>query len=368
MRFVYIFFVVLLSINSYQTIGNTSPSNKYSKLNVEVSPNLGQKQTSKYRIIITSHPAAFGEAQAAKRIAHAASLLGWEWAIIENLDQQPEYVSNLKPNFVISLREENTPIPGTIHLLYLHVPMFMYLNKDNTLCTKAYPNVLKYDGFLSVVPDAKPVEQAYVDTRQKPFFSVDTVFSVVKTDFKNSPKTRLCYWGSTWDNARGGEHYRKIYELLDQTNYFEIYGSEYSWKKMNLKSYRGMLPVDATSVVDKITECGIALVLHSHEHIRGKVPTSRIFEAAAASAVIICDRHPFVQKEFGDSVLYIDPNQEPEKVFAQINAHMKWIHENPNKAVALARRSHAIFIERFTLENELKKIAQLYERMRSYKK
>lgn len=338
------------------------------KLQTKLSFSADDKQKAKYRIIITNHPAAFGEAQAAERIAHAASLLGWEWAIIENLDQQAHYVAKLKPNFVISLREENTPVPGALHFLYLHVPMFMYLNKDGTLCTGGYPNILKYDGFLSVVPDASAVEKAYVRTQKKPFFSINTFFSVTKTNFQNTPKVRLCYWGSTWDNARGGEHYRKIYGLLDQTEYFEIYGAPISWEKLNLKSYLGMLPVDATSVVDKITKCGIALVLHSHEHIRGNVPTSRIFEAAAASAVIICDRHPFVEKEFGDSVLYIDPNQEPEKVFKQIDDHVQWIHANPSEAVALAQKSHTIFVEKFTLENELKKIADLYERVRLEKK
>ena len=107
----------------------------------------------------------------------------------------------------------------------------------------------------------------------------------------------------------------------------------------------------------------LPLVLHSHEHIKGGVPTSRIFEAAAASAVIICDHHPFVEKEFGDAVLYIDPNQDPEAVFKQIDDHMKWVHANPDEAMALARRSHAIFMERFTLENELLKIGQMYEHM-----
>jgi hypothetical protein len=347
-----------------EEVSATSTSNKVpKKLNVELSSNLGEKQRSKYRIIITNHPAAFGEAQSAKRIAYAASCLGWEWAIVERIDQQPEYLDRLKPNFVISLREEIKPIPGTPHFLYLHVPMFMYLNKDGALSTKAYPNVLAYDGFLSVVPDNKPVKEAYIKSKRQPFFNVNTVLSVTKTEFKYTPKKRLCYWGSTWDKARGSEHYRQLYQLLDKSGYFDIYGPEWSWRKMDLKSYRGMLPLDAHTVVDAISECGIALVLHSHEHIKGSVPTSRIFEAAAASAVIICDPHPFVKEHFSDAVLYIDPNQEPEKVFQQIDQYVKWVHNNPDKAMQLARRAHTIFTERFTLEKELEKIANLYETM-----
>lgn len=359
-----LFTVGVLCIFLCVNVSAGAPVKASRKLNVEFSFPKNAKKQSKYRIIITNHPAAFGELQAAKRIAKAISNLGWEWAIIDRIDQQPEYIKQLKPDFVISLREEIKPVGGVPHFLYLHVPMFMYLNKDGSLCTRAYPNILLYDGFLEIVPKAEPVRTAYIQEHNKPYYSIKTFFSVPKTAFKATPKKRLCYWGSTWDKARGGKHYQSFYTLLDKTNYFDLYGPAWAWEKMNLKSYRGTLVIDDYSLVEKISECGIALILHSHEHIRGGVPTSRIFEAAAASAVIICDKHPFVEKEFGDSVLYVDPNQTPEKVFQQIDTHVKWVHANPKKAIALARRSYQIFIERFTLESEVLKIAKMYEDMR----
>jgi hypothetical protein len=321
----------------------------------------------KYRVVVVKHKFAFGEAQAVENIARAAANIGWDCRVVLETDFCPEKIKSMHPDFIISLREEIVPMDGYINFLYLHVPMFMYLNKDGTLCTRAYPNVLKYQGFLSVVPDASPVKNAYEACNKKPCYCVQTVFSVPKREFNSSPKTRLCYSGGClWDKTRGGDHYQRFYQLLDQTDYFDLFGLPKAWEKMNLKSYRGFLPVDDHTMVDTISTCGIALVLHSHEHIRGGVPTSRIFEAAAASAVIICDHHPFVEKEFGDAVLYIDPNQSPENVFAQIDAHVKWVHQNPDKAIALAKRSHAIFMERFTLENELLKISKLYESMQRH--
>jgi hypothetical protein len=319
---------------------------------------------SKYRVIVVKHKFAFGEAQAVENIARAAANIGWDCRVILESDFCPEKINPVHPDFIISLREDISPLAGYVNFLYLHVPMFMYLNKDETLCTRAYPNVLKYQGFLSIVPDASPVKIAYEALYKKPFYSVQTVFSVPKRKFNSSPKKRLCYTGGAlWDRNRSGQQYQQFYRLLDQTDYFDLFGPSKAWEKMNLKSYRGFLPVDDHTMVATIENCGIALVLHSHEHIRGGVPTSRIFEAAAASAVIICDHHPFVKKEFGDAVLYIDPNQAPEKVFAQIDAHVKWVHQNPDKAIELAKRSHAIFMERFTLENELLKISKLYESM-----
>ena len=326
--------------------------------------NKSKESPKKYRIVVVKHKFAFGEAQAVENIALAATHIGWDCRVMLQSDFCSEKINSVDPDFIISLREDIAPLDGYINFLYLHVPMFMYLNKDGTLCTKAYPNILKYQGFLSVVPDASAVKMAYEALYNKPFYSVQTVFSVSKREFNDSPKLRLCYsGGALWDKNRAGQQYQKFYQLLDQTDYFDLFGLPKAWEKMNLKSYRGFLPVDDHTVVDTIANCGIALVLHSHEHIKGGVPTSRIFEAAAASAVIICDHHPFVEKEFGDSVLYIDPNQAPEKVFAQIDAHVKWVHDNPDKAIELARRSHAIFMERFTLENELLKIAALYESM-----
>lgn len=338
------------------------------ELDIRLSPNLKGAQKAKYRLLFTNHPAAFGEVQAVHRLTKAASNLGWEWAIVECLDKQPEYIDQLKPNFVVSLRAEIQPVPGAIHLLYLHAPMFMYVNKEGVFRDRDYPHVLKYDGFLSVVPDSKPIQVAYEAWHHKPFYNVDTVFGAQAIAFNDTPKVRLCHWGCIWDTARGSDHYQRFYRLLDQTGYFDLYGHPKSWTSMGLTSYRGLLPMDDHSVTDAIAKCGIALVLHSHEHIKGGVPTSRIFEAAAASAVIICDHHPFVEREFGDTVLYIDPTQAPEEVFKQVDDHVMWVHANPDKAMELARRSHAIFMERFTLERELLKIAEMYEKMTKNKK
>lgn len=335
------------------------------QLDVKLSSNLGKQQTAKYRVLITNHPAAFGEVQVVQRLTKAASNLGWEWAIVECVDKQPHYVEQLKPNFIISLRAETAPVAGAVNLLYLHAPLFMYLNKDGVFSETAYPHILKYDGFLAVTPDVTPIRKAYETLHNKPFHSIQTVFGVQSTDFNEAPKTRLCHWGCIWDKARGSDAYQQLYHMLDTTDYFDLYGHPKSWEKMNLKSYRGLIPADDHSVVDTISRCGIALVLHSHEHIKGGVPTSRIFEAAAASAVIISDEHPFVKEHFGDAVLYIDPNQAPEKVFAQIDTHVKWAKEHPADAMKLARKAYDIYAKRFTLEGELIKIAQLYEKIKS---
>ena len=93
----------------------------------------------------------------------------------------------------------------------------------------------------------------------------------------------------------------------------------------------------------------------------GDCPSARIFEAAAASSIIISDELPFTKKHFGDSVLYVDTTRSAEEMFRTINAHMQWIFAHQGEAEAMARRSHQIFCEKFALEDLMRDILDLYE-------
>jgi hypothetical protein len=66
-------------------------------------------------------------------------------------------------------------------------------------------------------------------------------------------------------------------------------------------------------------------------------------------------------ENFGDCVLYVDVFQPVEEIFRQIDGHMRWIHENPEAAMDLARRAHAIFMEKFTMEMGVDKLFEFYE-------
>jgi spore maturation protein CgeB len=102
--------------------------------------------------------------------------------------------------------------------------------------------------------------------------------------------------------------------------------------------------------------------MHRDTHLKAGAPSGRIFEAAAAAAVIISDKHPFVEKEFKNSVLYVD--QTRDDLFEQIDTHMRWIKENPEAAKTKALQAHKIFLEKFTLEEQL---IRLYENFKTIK-
>lgn len=174
--------------------------------------------------------------------------------------------------------------------------------------------------------------------------------TVAATNYRPNP-VNLMYCGDKYfENIRSElDKYKVLWKALDKTGYFFVYGTKHAWE--NLTSYQGRLPADGKSFVDAINQHGIYLVLHDKKHLKEGVPSGRIFEGAAASAVIISDKHPFVKREFKDSVLYIDETRDD--LFEQIESHMNWIKENPEKAKSKAVKAHSIFLEKFTLEEQL---------------
>ncbi len=208
----------------------------------------------------------------------------------------------------------------------------------------------KYDAILSVLSKEK-LKKLFPNEVVVPFY-----FSVPSTKFSDNLKTRLFFGGDAWDKYRKST-VAKLYKFLDRTGYFDLYGT----KGFDLTSYRGFIPFGESTVLNAMRRSGVALVLHSNVHFENDIPTARIFEAVAASTVVITDRLPFIVKNFGNTVLYIDRDRSPEEIFKQIDKHMQWILSHPEESIELARRSHEIFIKNFTLERIMKNVMKNYE-------
>ncbi|MDP2193845.1 MAG: glycosyltransferase, partial [Alphaproteobacteria bacterium] len=176
-------------------------------------------------------------------------------------------------------------------------------------------------------------------------------FTVSSTPYKliNFAHSTLFFCGGAWD-----KRYAACLEILDSMEAFNWYGSD---KLCGKKSYRGY----CTSIIDTIAQHGVALVLHSKHHIANEEPSLRIFEASAASALIISDKHPFIVKHFGDSVLYIDQNDSEEKIAEDIMHHYAWVKSHPTEAANMTRRSHKIFLDKFTLEDQLLRLIHVHQ-------
>lgn len=148
----------------------------------------------------------------------------------------------------------------------------------------------------------------------------------------------------------------KIFDLinrLDETDIIEFYGPDKFWNnKKRYKSYIGSIPFDGgETIVKKINDCGICLVLSSDLHIEDGVNSCRIFEGLAAGVPIISDKNPFVQKWFGDNIFYID-NEDSSRAVQQIKEHIEFFKNNSNETLEKMKKCREIFLKNFLLEKQ----------------
>lgn len=212
-------------------------------------------------------------------------------------------------------------------------------------------NILSYDGCLVATPWLRDWTEVLFRTHDKsaPISNFNFLPTAIGRDSKGLPKNPvLFYAGVHWDGSRHGE----VFKQLDGTCPMRIFGKPERWQGKS-QDYVGLLPFDGVGVIDAIADCGIALALHTDSHLNANVPSMRLFEAAAAGAVIIADQMPYAQFHFGDSVLWVDTSLDAQSVANQIKLHVQWVINNKDAAEDMARKSHKIFREKFELKNQL---------------
>ncbi|MDR2667432.1 MAG: glycosyltransferase [Puniceicoccales bacterium] len=291
------------------------------------------------RVVVIQKDGFVGECAGGRRIFEGLTAAGCECCLCSQSDAR--WIDKINPSLAITMHHSVAVPQGVMSALVHTVP------QNGTTGAKA----LKYDAVLYSTPDIDNLESE-VARSGNTLRAVQFFPSVKATEFFDKPKERLAYAGVNWDRRRRSS-YAKLWNLLDGTGYFDVYGPQNAWKRCAPKSYRGFAKWDNGELLSKLQSAGIVLVLHADQHLSSGTPAWRVFEAAASSAVMICDRNKFVVDNFGDSVLYVDHNVSPEEMFAQIDGHVRWLRENPEKAMAMARRSHAIFLEKFTLEKQI---------------
>jgi glycosyl transferase family 2/glycosyl transferase family 1 len=173
------------------------------------------------------------------------------------------------------------------------------------------------------------------------------------------PELAIMYAGVHWDGSR----HREIFRDLDGRVPLRLYGPPEAWRDRGA-SYRGVLPFDGVSVISAIRDAGIALCLHKAAHRGTNCPTMRLFEAAAAGALIITDDFEFPREWFRDSVLYIDAALPAPMVVEQIVSHVEWANRNPEAANRLAQRSNYLFRRCLSLESMLRPLPDFLDRVR----
>jgi hypothetical protein len=167
-------------------------------------------------------------------------------------------------------------------------------------------------------------------------------------------QSKLFYIGINWERINGDRgRYHDLLTLLDEEGLIQIFGPEVflgikPWE--GYKSYSGEIPFDGKSVIEKINAAGICLALSSAAHQRSGIMSNRLFEGLAAGAVIIANRHPFIEKYFSDCVYYIDDTVGSTELASSVRALVMHIRSHVAEARERAVRGQQRFLKRFTLE------------------
>lgn len=295
-----------------------------------------------------------GEREVAWRIQVAGERLGWNVV----LDEEAGFrIKDQKLDWVICMLPKNAYFnPHCPNYLTVFHP-FHYLNEQRRF--KSFYE--KYDGYLLTIPDRETLEKG-LQEKKKEFHHVRFYPTVYAIPYQKVALNDLVVMIPVWGNRREDPKFVTLYTLLNQSGFTKFYGAR-PLAELDSQNYMGSIPFDGISVIKVLQQHGIALVIHSEIHNIEAIPSPRIFEAAAASTVIISDENPFVKKHFGDSVFYIDINTTGENIFNQIQAHIQTILKNPKRALRKAKKAHRIFIDNFTMEQQLLQLQAMHQKI-----
>lgn len=293
-----------------------------------------------------------GEISLAFRMQAACQNLQWKADIFDIFKFTPE--DEIDYDFVIHLVPGGRTTSKKKHYLSIFHPLHHFFKKTGSL-RKQYRG---YDGYLlSFLPGKE--KRSYL--KQKTPY-IRWYPSVQMREYKKVDPMNLFYLGSIWGNRFSDPKMQRFIQLLDQEKFTQIYGDP-RIQTTCPRSYRARINFDSESICQKASEAGIVLVLHSSDHNAYGVPSGRIFEAAASSAVIICDENAFVKENFKDSVLYIDTSVTPEQIHHQVLEHVHWIQTNKEAALEKAKQAHEIYKSQFSLEDQLMQLGKFHDRL-----
>jgi glycosyltransferase involved in cell wall biosynthesis len=279
------------------------------------------------------------------------------WTCIEVVTS--EDVLNAQADCVIVTHEYSPKLAGIPTIGLLWSPPDFYKEDPSRIRT-----ILSYDGYLAGSESVRDylTDLLFSTTKNSPVSDWDFLPTAPGTEFRppNLSDPSLFYAGVHWDGNRHG----KLIKGLRASLPVAFYGDPAKWAHFGA-AYKGRIPFDGISIFDRINEAGVALCLHREEHLKHDVPSMRIFESAAASAVIITENSNFAKRNFGDSVLYVDQDANAADKVIQIRTHFEWIRSHPTEALALAAKSHAIFNDHFSLEKLLAKLPDFLRQVKS---
>jgi phosphoglycerol transferase len=294
------------------------------------------------------------EAEWIRRALIACARLGFDAREVITSDD----IMAFEPDCVLSTHEYSaklTPFP-TLGLMWSPLSFFA----EDPVRRRT---VLSYDGHLCGSPEiARWISDFSAGHSKEPLIHEGMMLPSTQDCGAAQPlpaSPAVMYAGFHWDGSRHGA----VFRGLDGRVPLKLFGPPSAWADRGA-AYGGSLPFDGISVVAAIRRSGIALCLHKAAHRASACPSMRLFEAAAAGALIITDDFSFPRQWFRNSVLYVDAALPTPLMVEQIVRHVDWALANPVAASRLAMRSNSLFRRSLSLDCMLSGLPAFTERVR----
>ncbi|MEK6733783.1 MAG: glycosyltransferase [Pseudomonadota bacterium] len=327
----------------------------------------------KYKVVFITNEG--GEESYDNAFKFSAERIGWEVQIYMK-DTNPYYkeILDFNPDFMLFHLQAaclpiNTEILNHTSKKYfithgwMEAILFWKMMLDDVVGRGVSPQIRQclqaFDGLITLSRDIEIYKKIFVKM-EKEFIALDTIplTSELMINFTNPEYIFWC--GIGWDNFRSSQTFKSFIKNLSDTVPMKVYGSPSYLDFLTEGIYNGYTPPGIPHI-EAINKAGIYLLTHSDLHIEAGVPTYRLFEALAANVIIISDKHPFVIKNFGDNILYYDQYADSNTMYTQVKAHYDWIKASPEEAKLKAKNAHQIFLDNFTIEKDLPRIAKMHE-------
>jgi len=173
---------------------------------------------------------------------------------------------------------------------------------------------------------------------------------------------RVLYCGINWEKLTNKPaRHDAVLRELDKQGVLDVYGPrEIRGVKLwdGYKGYKGSLPFDGRTIIEKIADAGACLVFSSDAHMRSGIMSNRLFEAMAAGAVVIGDEHPFIPAAIGDNFVRVPSSLKAEERAERIVAALRRFSRHPQEAMALATAAQQALVRSYHLCTQL---ADVYE-------
>jgi|GEM_PF-2869779 len=329
------------------------------------------KIKNRYKIVVIAVNG--GELTYAQYLKYSAERLGWEVKIFngETLGHEDEILA-FDPDFMIFACYASSFLDSRINAhrskkYSLNFVPLEQLKKTGYISSKDPYKGKKYiksmnnmsHGVMTVAKEVNFYRRMF-EKLKKPFVGLRLFPLVPRMDNEPADPKSLMWMAGGWDKFRSSARYREFITMLSKNVPFRVYGHYNGVSYLNPETYGGYIKPGIQNI-EAIRKNGIYLLSHSNFHFEANVPSMKPFEAAAANAVVISDKLPFVMDAFGDSFLYFDQNADSKTMYKQVKGHMDWIKANPKEAKAMAAKAHQIFLDKFTLEKDLVRMAKMHE-------